>query len=217
MPIPANVEPAWNGLIREVIDVHSLWGIYRALFGHTEERIKLLAQCGNWFFATVDRALLFQIQMILAKCCDPLKSAGKENMTMDRLYSDIAAASAPKPLLDELHSRLEQYKERCVAIRGRRNKFLAHYDYETLAKIPLPSLDRPSRKELREVIEELDRFMNAVSVHYDDAEIDFASFDSTIAAEELLLWLKRGLRHKQLSDEDVLEWDEFRNSAWSMG
>jgi len=211
MGVPLQVQPIWNLLWQRVARLHGNWIIYRQLFGQSEQLVDMLNRCASAFFAVVQDVLLSDVQLSLSRLADPPKSMGRPNATLATLISQIEAAEgSDRP---ELHARLEEYRGSCERIKIRRNKYLAHYDYEALVKNASAPLDGPSRQEIEQALAALRRFMSDVENHFAEVPTGFEHFISRNDGADLVWWLKRGLRHRELEESGQIGPLDLRNSS----
>jgi hypothetical protein len=115
----------------------------------------------------VQDVLLSDVQLSLAKLADPHETLSKAN-TLERLLRGLSADSdAP---LEKLNHALDEFRDRCVLIKGRRNRELAHTDLATLlhqyryASEVTITLG-PSRQKIEEALAALRNFMDLIKGH----------------------------------------------------
>ena len=79
----------YDALWQEVAGLYGKWSEYVALFGTRESRVDLLNQAAPSFFRIVQDSLWEDVLLHIARLTDPPKSAGKSNLTVQRLTSAI--------------------------------------------------------------------------------------------------------------------------------
>jgi hypothetical protein len=211
MGVPQEVQPIWNMIWQRVARLHGNWIVYRQLFGQSEQLVTMLNRCASAFFAVVQDGLLSDVQLSLSRLADPPRSMGRPNATLATLISEIEAAEGSD--IPDLRARLEEYRASCEKIKARRNKYLAHYDYEALVKNASAPLDGPSRHEIEQALAALRRFMSDVESHFGEVPTNFEHFISRNDGTDLVWWLKRGLRHRELEESGQIEPLDLRNSS----
>ena len=77
--------PLYNELSDELVWLHAKWKQYRQLFGYSEERADLLNKASGYFFKIIQDALWDNIILHISRLTDPVKSAGKDNLTFLQL------------------------------------------------------------------------------------------------------------------------------------
>jgi hypothetical protein len=214
--IPQLAIPTWRALRRAALEVHTKWYVYLELFGRSPERLDLLDTCANLFFVFADRAMLLDMQMALSRVSDPAETGGKKktNLTFQRLVHELEASAAPCNLLTSLKSQSAQFTASCGKLRDRRNKYFAHSDYESVTQHPTKMFDGPYRNEIETALGALRKFLDSVAEHYGEQPLIYDALIRIDTGNDLVLWLKRGLRYKELQDEDKLGADDLKQSRW---
>lgn len=135
MAMSSGIGATWSGLLKEVAYVHWQWNMFCQLFGKSPERLDLLNQCAAQFFAVIQRTMLADIQLTLSKLGDPAKTQGRfPNATLEKLLEEIQAVEEQSAFVVRLKTHLRKYRADCERMRKRRNKYLAHFDYDTVVE-----------------------------------------------------------------------------------
>lgn|SRR5262249_42127659 len=208
MPItlPSHIQPIWNELHGEVTWLHWRWKIYLQLFGTTAERIDFLNACASTFFGMLQNVLLDDVQLGLSKLGDPSQKGKHRNFTLATLQELIADLNEPA-LTAQLMPTLEAYQKNSANVRDRRNKRIAHLDFNTSMQRASSGLTVPSRQEIEEALDALRKFMNVVARRFGNTQIFYEASAPDEAAARILMLLKGGMRHRE-SWPDEGEWLE---------
>jgi hypothetical protein len=153
------------------------------------------------------------VQLVLSKLGDPSQSRGNRNLTLATLVEEIATVNQSE-LTMQLQSLLAVFHSNSSAIRDRRNKRIAHLDYETSLQRANPPLPGPSRKEIEEVLAALREFMNAIAAHFGDTQIYYQASAPDAAADALLFVLKCGVRYREAGNDDGRWLEDLQKSPY---
>lgn len=183
----------YNALWQQLAWLHSKWAEYVDLFGTKESRITLMNEAAPRFFRIVQDSLWDDVLIHVARLTDPPKSAGRANLTIQRLPLLVDAA-----VKAEVESKIAAALTRCAFARDWRNRRIAHGDYELALDLPSADpLTPTSRQMVREALESLCDVVNAVGLHYLDSTNLFDSGPSHHGAMSLLYVVDAGLEAKR--------------------
>ena len=115
-------------LFNDLSWLHMKWKQYRDLFGTNAERIELLNSAAPLFVGILQRVILDDVILHLARLTDWPKSSGRDNLTVRRL-PDLIGDEA---LRDHAESALSRVMATCVSARKWRNRRIAHSDLRFL-------------------------------------------------------------------------------------
>jgi hypothetical protein len=211
--IPADLEDVFEKVREQVVWLHGRWIIYQQLFGTSVERVELLNRSASTFFFLIQETLMDDIQMILSKLADPAKTRSNRNLSLETVC-DVVRTLNELELHANLERGLKQFREKCDNFKPRRNKKIAHFDYDTLMNQSSKYLSDISSQMIEDALEELRRFMNMVDGHFRDCEVFYDIFEMEADAEALVHMLKYGLRYEALVRDDVISIDDFINSRF---
>lgn len=193
---PSDVSELWSELDYEVTWLHGRWQIYKQLFGTSEERVEILNRSAGTFALVLQDLLLDDVQLGLAKLGDAAETGRFKNLTVTAL---VQVLSNHEPdLAPTLSASLKAYQGACDKIRTRRNKWIAHFDHDTLVSRRATPLTGPSREEIELALSALRDVMNAVQLHFNDSQTAYELIMLESDGEHLLAMLKRGIRYQQL-------------------
>lgn len=154
--------PIYNELSDELIWLHAKWKQYRILFGHSEERVDLLNKASGYFFKIVQDALLDNVVLNVARLTDPVKSVGKDNLTLLRLPDLIQDDSLKK----EVNALSQNALEISSFSRDWRNRRLAHNDLMLALNVGVKPLPGISREKIEKSLSAFRDVLNAISIKY---------------------------------------------------
>ncbi|PKN76669.1 MAG: hypothetical protein CVU52_03690, partial [Deltaproteobacteria bacterium HGW-Deltaproteobacteria-10] len=162
---------------------------YLELFGKTPSRIDLLNQSAPVFFKIVQDSLWENIILHLARLTDPPKSAGKNNLTIQRLL-DLVDTS----IRETISGQIRYAKEKTRFCRDWRNRHIAHRDLKLAIGDYAEPLKPASRANVKDAVESIARVLNTISEYYMKSTIAFDSIVGPGGAEGLLYILDDGIR-----------------------
>ena len=120
----------------EVIHLHDVWEQYRKLYGHSEDRVKLLNASARGFFARLQQLMVRDVILSISRLTDPPKSVkGEANLVLSTLLEDPRLANRAE-LMEELKSGIDEAKRLARPIRQYRNRYIAHFDQATAIGAP---------------------------------------------------------------------------------
>jgi hypothetical protein len=206
---PAAIRDIWSGLRSEIMWLHGRWIIYRQLYGTSPSRLEILNTSASTFFNILQFALLHDVQLSLSKIGDRAGSGSRKNMTLDALKQQLEEVGELQ-VVAKVTPLLKTYDTSCEKVRNRRNKWIAHFDLQTMLASKVTPLEGPSRAEIETALKALREVMNCVELHYTNSQTAYEHFMMTHDGEALLFMLMRGIRYKELVDEGVVDFDDIR-------
>lgn len=164
--------PVYHKLSNEVAWLHAKWNQYRQLFGHSAKRVELLNKVGSHFFRIVQDALWDNIILHLARLTDPIKSSGRDNLTLLRLPEVIPDAS----LKQEVKELIDTAVSSSLFARGWRNRRLAHIDLALALQSGVNPLPGVSREKVENALSAFRSVLNKLSVKYWQSKTAYEHF-----------------------------------------
>ncbi len=165
------------------------------------------------FFYVVQETFLADVHIALSKLSDPAVTGRFDNLSLEQLQIRIDAECV-SDLPDKTRTLLATFRTRCAPFRELRNKTLAHYDLDTALQRATP-LPPTSREMVKDALETLRDYMNAIEGHYEDSETAYNHFVMHASdGDSLAHLLKAGLQYDQLLQDGVISWDDFQQSIW---
>jgi len=184
----------FHALWNEVAWVYMKWDQYVELFGTKPSRIDLLNEAAGSFFKIVQDSLFEDTILHIARLTDPPKSAGKDNLTIQRLTCSMGDEEVSAKVAELVKVAIEK----SGFCRDWRNRHIAHRDLKLALKEGAEPLKLASHAKVKEALKAISDVLNAASIHYMHAEIGFsAPIISLDGAVSLLYVLDDGLRAKK--------------------
>lgn len=211
MPIPIELSETWQFLHNEVAWLHGRWTMYRQLYGTSPERIELLNQLALTFFGTTQAVQVDEIHLTLSRLGDPAATGKRRNLTLETLLQGIEALRIDD-FAAELRPLLLRFREACEVIVERRNKVIAHNDFQT-RQPGANAIAGASRKEIEGALEALRVFMRAVYAFFKGSHLAYEHFVMIDDANALLWAAKEALRYRELSEAGTIDAGDIAQSA----
>ena len=188
---------AYDTLRNDVTWCFVLRDTYHELFG-TPERIDLLSSVAGTFFWILQRTLLDDMVLRLAKLVESPSTAGRDNLTLQRLPQLVVD---PR-LRADVEALVEVATDKCKAAVLVRNKQIAHRDLDVALTSVNAALPEISFSDVTDALDSFaallnrleSHFNNGASVMYDHVTIQGGGVES------LAYFLDRGLRAEQCSE-----------------
>jgi hypothetical protein len=195
----------YHALWQEVAWLHMRWDQYVALYGTKSSRVGLLNEAAPAFFRIVQDTLWEDTILHVARLTDPVKSAGKPNLTIQGLQSLVSD--------DKLRQEIKDATGLAVSAsqfcRDWRNRHLAHRDLDLALKHAAQPLAEATREKVRSALKAIVDVLNVVSAYYQDSTSAFGHGSQIGGAFDLLLAVRDGLRW-QKEKEARFERRDFR-------
>ncbi len=178
------------------------WQEARALF-RSEARVDLLNRAARDFWGMMQQVLLEDILLHISRLTDPPRSAGKDNLTVQRLV-DLHWANR-----ERLTALVDEAVSASSFARPWRNRSLAHRDLELATGIAASPLPPATAEDVGASLSALDAlFAGALQMEF-GTQLDPEIVVGGEGAEDLLLVLRGGLvyedqqsRLSQTGEED---------------
>lgn len=171
--------------------LHMRWIMYRQLFAESQERLDVLNECAAAFFGMLRRTLYEDILLELARLTDPVRSRGKDNLTLLRLpdlIPDAALASETRTLVDDALRAAD-------FARTWRHRRLAHRDLALALDTPGEPLPAASREEVEQALVSCRAVLNKLELAYWNSTTLYEhGIIGPGDADALVYHLERGLR-----------------------
>lgn len=195
-------------LNQEVEWLYMKWNEYIALYGTEPSRIDLLNKAAPLFFRVVQDSLFEGTLLHITRLTDPPKSAGKENLTIQRILPLVS----DQPLSGILKSKIEVAVQKSEFCRDWRNRLIAHQDLKLAIEKGINPLKPANRELVKKALDSIADVLNAVILHYNESEIGFGIVHGNGGGESLLYIINDGLRTeekrtKRIKNSDFREED----------
>jgi hypothetical protein len=181
----AHLGPVYYALYNQVAWLHAKWIQYRALFGHSPERVDLLNGVAPSLFHLIQDVLWKDVLLHIARLTDPAKSAGKDNLTLRLLAEESNVPAGVEKLVQK--ATLES-----AFVRDWRNRRLAHADLGLALGAGAEPLAEASRAGIERALFSIRAVLNHIWQHYNGTEIGFESIRAAGDANALIRFLQSG-------------------------
>lgn len=137
------------GIEQESFQLNLEWIVYRNLFDTNQERMDVMYKASGSFFEMVRHSLMITTIMRASRLLDPVKSFGKNNLTIQLL---------PALVLPEMHEEVNALVGDAInkfsPMKDWRNKLYAHNDLDSKMGLgtSLPSITPSMIKDLIDAI-----------------------------------------------------------------
>lgn len=169
----------YSALWQEVAWVHGKWSDFVVLFGTKESRVDLLNAAAPAFCRLVQDSIWENVLLHIARLTDPPATAGKQNLTIQRLPALIDRTQSKTVIEAKVHGALHA----SAFARDWRNRHIAHSDLDLKVSDAARPLEFASRKSVKLALEALSGVLNAVAAEY----LDSTSFFDTLNGDALAL------------------------------
>ena len=208
---PAAIHDLWVALKAETVWLHGRWIIYRQLYGTSQERIDVLNRSASTFFNVLQKSLLHDVQLSLGKLGDPAGSGVRKNLSLSALAGELESIGE-NAIVSKLKPLIVSFDDTCTKLRHRRNKWIAHFDLNTMLGSKVKPLEGPSRTEIETALEALREALNCVEHHYTKSQTAYEHFVMRHDGEHLISTLKQGLRYRELVKDKTIAYDDLRKN-----
>lgn len=180
----------FHALWQEVAFLHTRWAEFVGLYGKKQSRIDLLNQAAPFFFRVIQDTLWESTILHIARLTDPPKSAGKHNLTIQKLPCLITDEDTRKTVMD----LVKKSSKACNFCRSWRNRALAHRDLDLAVKEDAEPLDPANRQMVEHALASIANVLNAVQSHYTCSIRDYKAVSPASGAVGLLRVIDDGLK-----------------------
>jgi hypothetical protein len=179
--LPEDVRPMFQDLCQDLTSLHGKWRFYLELFSD-HNTVDLLNDVAMASFQMVEESLRSDITMSICRLCDPAKSRGQNNLSINVLVEKFSEVPGLLQLRDDFQSC-------CAPVRQYRNKRVGHNDLKAALQphdTPLPNVTRPT---IDSILSAAAKLVNHVYRFHTNGELCFEPFDSG-GGTDLVFWLK---------------------------
>jgi hypothetical protein len=182
------------------------WIEFSELFGTKETRIELLNQSAPFFFFTIQKVLWDNLILGIAILTDPIESNGKKNITLKAIPFFISDANFRK----EIERDIKELNSESNFCRDRRNKIIAHMDYNFGIDLQNAKVLEPAtREKLRSTIERIQSIYNKIELKYLGRTVGYKYLTSHRGAISLLHTIESGIRFEEQAYEKRKRGDDI--------
>jgi hypothetical protein len=190
----------YSELWQEVARLFLNWSEFVELYGTKPGRLELLNQAAPYFFRMVQDSLWEGTMLHIARLTDPSNSQrrnDRSNLTIQN-FPKLIENEALREHVTELVAGAMVQSEFC---RDWRNRRIAHRDLDLALKQSSKPLASGTRKQTTDALEAIAKVLNAIELHYLDAETAFKIGKSHSGAVSLLYVLDDGLKAEKKRSE----------------
>jgi len=189
-------------LWRELATLHLNWYEYRALFASAQDKFALMNATAPRFFKRLENSLWDATLLHLCRLTDRPGSADKANLTFMRLALSVRDTK----LKAEVEHLTSLAVNRTKFARKRRDKHLAHRDWNRATSPEVHPLPAASRAHVEEALAALRDVLNHLELHFRGCRV---AYEDTLGGAggvaALFYFLKLGheaetLRKRSLSE-----------------
>ena len=185
------------------------WQQYRELYGGGEARFELMNGSGSFFFWTVQQMIWEDTLLAIARLTAGPKSAGKPNLTMQRLGPLISDTN----LRASVETQLESLVRSTAFAKDWRDRRLAHRALDLALGTAAQPLPQTSVSEVEGALAQMASILNAIGLHYMRSTTAFQNSPINGGALNVLYALRDGQRLEALRQRH-LEAGEYRPEEW---
>lgn len=182
------------------------WSEYCQLFAVKETRIELLNQSAPSFFFLIQRTLLDSIILGVARLIDPCNSGKKKNITLIAIPNYINDQN----LKEDIQNDISELIPKVQFCRDRRNKIIAHMDFNfTLDIKNVEEIEPATKKKIETVITGIQAIYNKIGLFYFSTDTFFEPIINERGAISLLHLIEHGIRFRQEAIEKRKEGEYY--------
>jgi len=167
--MPPDLAAQFLPLFQEVFWLGAKWTEYRILYGSGKDTVDLLNRTAGYLFLIVQDTLWDDLLLHIARLTGPIKSMGKDNLTVRRL-PDLIDDQA---LRLDLSRRIESCLHQAAYVSDHRSKRLAHHDLAMALNDGAKELTGVSGVMIGQTVEALQDIIRVVYGHYTDTHFIF--------------------------------------------
>ncbi len=166
--VPEDAREIFMWLCQDVAALHNKWHFYLELYS-SEEHAALLSELALGSFNIIEESLRSDMTMSICRLSDPVKTAGKPNLSLQTLAKKCHG-------FDGLSELPDDFLEARDPVRRYRHKRVGHNDLNTTIKPhenPLPGI---GRTQIDTILDLAGRVLNVVYQNFVDSESSFTPF-----------------------------------------
>ena len=184
--LPPGLATQFRPIFKDVFWLGMKWHEYSTLFGDRDNH-DLLNRTAGYLFLIVQDTMWDDLLLHISRLVGPRKSAGKDNLTIQRLPELIPDAQ----LSGETKALVDSCVAHCSFVADHRMKRLAHYDLDTAIREREKDLTGVSRLQIRQAVEHLQTIVHKIYAHYADTHHVFDTSLHSGNADSLLHALRK--------------------------
>lgn len=190
------------------------WSQFEKLFGSEEARVTVLNSTAPMFFGIAQDLLWMDTLLGVSRLAGPAATGRgkgeKQNLSICRipvLLTDATLRADVSKLIADV------VRDSGFAMDWR-NRHIAHRDLDLSLGRPASALPPASRLAVNTALDGIADVLNRLSLHYFDSTTGYRSSPLNADAEDLLFYLRAGLKRETLRQE-LLEKGKYRPEDWT--
>jgi hypothetical protein len=189
----------YNELTNEVSRLHVKYDLWRQLYARSRKRVDLLNRTAGHFFGVLQRALIDDVLLHLARLTDRESVAGRATLTIRRLSSVV-----PDTLRLDVGTLVVAATTACDPVRPWRNRRLAHMDLESaIANVVVSGI---TNTQIEAALTSLRALLNKIEVHFWNTPTAYEMIITPPGdADSLVFYLMKGIRAEERRHQRLLE------------
>lgn len=173
----------------DVAWLQSKWRLYHGLFG-SQESVALLSDLAPGCFDMIQDALLTDVIVSITRLSDPVRSAGRSNLSLSALIARLGENGG-------LASLLSDFQAACEPVRRHRNRRVAHNDLRACLAPDHDPIPGVSGKQIDRICQLSEQLVREAYSTFSDGDLSFEPVVPAGDASDLLYWLRAGLLQRR--------------------
>jgi hypothetical protein len=180
---------AYDVLRNDVTLAFTNWAIYSELYSDAD-RLRLLNDVAGTLFAVLQRTLLWDVILQLARLVDAPETGKKQNLTLQSLPALIPDDN----LRRELEASVGACRAACESAVVWRNRRLAHRDIGAALQPETEPLPEIAFADVEQALALFQDLLNLLEAHFNNgATVAYSMISHSVRADGLAYFLARGL------------------------
>jgi hypothetical protein len=191
--LPDEIRDAFMQICQEMGNLSVKWRLYLDLFGEEDTR-SLLHDAAYSAFNAIEESIRIDVTMTICRLADPEKSMGRENLSFARIAAFFSQDAQLQKLVDDFNAA-------CKLIVIRRNKLVAHNDFNTKLAPQSNLVPGVARPDVENIIMLAALALNHVVRVHTGGEIRFDP-PRFLDGRDLVFWLRKGWEARRQTERE---------------
>lgn len=180
---------AYDVLRNDVTLAFTNWAVYRELYSDPD-RLRLLNDVAATLFAVLQRTLLWDVILQLARLVDAPETGKKQNLTLQSLPALIPDDN----LRRDVEASVAACRAACESAVVWRNRRLAHRDLGVALRPETEPLPEIAFADIEQALASFQDLLNLLEGHFNDgATVAYSMISHSVRADGLAYFLQMGL------------------------
>jgi hypothetical protein len=180
---------AYDVLRNDVTLAFTNWAIYRELYSDSD-RLRLLNDVAGTLFAVLQRTLLWDVILQLARLVDASETGKKQNLTLQSLPALIRDDN----LRRDVEAGVAACRAACESAVVWRHRRLAHRDLGVALRPETEPLPEIAFADIEQALASFQDLLNLLEGHFNNgATVAYSMISHSVRADGLVHFLERGL------------------------